>query len=138
MGEEDLKPLRVGVYIPKDLVEKLSLFMKDMGIDSISKIVQEALRLYTAEYSWKTGGEVVGAIGVLYDHEIGYVDEELTNLQHKYIGIVIASMHIHIDQRNCLLIIAVNGCSEKIKELINSIEKIKGVKMVRLILIPRQ
>lgn len=134
MVEETSKPLRVGVYIPKDLAEKLSEIMKDQGIDSLSRIVQESLRLYLAEHSWRTGEEVVGAIGILYDHEVNHVDEELTDVQHKYLSIIVASTHVHLDQRNCLLIVIVKGFSNTIKEFINNVEKIKGVKLVRLML----
>lgn len=137
MAEHDSKPLRVGIYIPRDLAEKLSVIIKDLGVDSISKLVQEALRLYVAEHSWRIGGEVVGAIGVLYDHEVGHIDEELTDLQHKHMNTIIVATHVHIDQRNCLLIIIVKGSSETIKELISDIEKKRGVKVVRLMLIPR-
>jgi CopG family nickel-responsive transcriptional regulator len=130
------KPLRVGVYIPKDLAEKLLEIMKDMGIDTLSRIVQESIRLFIAEHSWRIGGEVVGAIGVLYDHEVSNVDEELTDTQHRFLSIVISSMHVHLDERNCLLMIIVRGSSDTIKKFVSSIEKIKGVKLVRLTLIP--
>jgi CopG family nickel-responsive transcriptional regulator len=135
---EASKPLRVGVYIPKDLAEKLLEIMKDMGIDTLSRIVQESIRLFIAEHSWRIGGEVVGAIGVLYDHEVSNVDEELTDIQHRFLSIVISSMHVHLDERNCLLMIIVRGSSDTIKKFVSSIEKIKGVKLVRLTLIPRQ
>lgn len=138
MDGEVSKPLRVGVYIPKDLAEKLLEIMKDMGIDTLSRIVQESIRLFIAEHSWRIGGEVVGAIGVLYDHEVSNVDEELTDIQHRFLSIVISSMHVHLDERNCLLMIIVRGSSDTIKKFVSSIEKIKGVKLVRLTLIPRQ
>lgn len=138
MDGEVSKPLRVGVYIPKDLAEKLLEIMKDMGIDTLSRIVQESIRLFIAEHSWRIGGEVVGAIGVLYDHEVSNVDEELTDTQHRFLSIVISSMHVHLDERNCLLMIIVRGSSDTIKKFVSSIEKIKGVKLVRLTLIPRQ
>lgn len=138
MVEEVAKPLRVGIYIPKDLSEKLTEIMKDLGIDTISRVVQESLRLYIAEHSWRIGGEVVGAVGILYDHEESHVDEELTDIQHRYLPIVISSTHVHLDQRNCLLIVIVKGLSNTIKEFISEIEKIKGVKLVRLMLMPKQ
>ncbi|MEM1645572.1 MAG: CopG family ribbon-helix-helix protein [Ignisphaera sp.] len=137
MVEQESKPLRVGIYVPKDLTDKLSAIMRDFGIDSLSKVVQEALRLYVAEHSWRIGGEVIGAIGVLYDHEVGHIDEELTDLQHKYMESIIVATHVHLDQRNCLLIIIVRGSSEVIKELIGDIETKRGVKVVRLMLIPK-
>jgi len=138
MVEEAPKPLRVGVYIPKDLAEKLTEIMKDLGVDTISRVVQESVRLFIAEHSWRIGGEVVGAVGVLYDHEVDHVDEELTDVQHRFLPIVVSSIHVHLDEKNCLLVVIVKGSSNSIKELVNSIEKIKGVKLVRLMLMPKQ
>ena len=93
---ESQKPMRVGVYIPSDLAEKIEKIMKSKGVDSLSKIVQEALRLYIAEHSWASGEEVVGAITVLYDHEVGHTDEKITDVQHKYLDIVLSATHIHL------------------------------------------
>ena len=138
MVEEAPKPLRVGVYIPKDLAEKLTEIMKDLGADTISRVVQESVRLFIAEHSWRIGGEVVGAVGVLYDHEVDHVDEELTDVQHRFLSIVVSSTHVHLDEKNCLLVVIVKGSSNSIKELVNSIEKIRGVKLVRLMLMPKQ
>ncbi|MEM0489860.1 MAG: CopG family ribbon-helix-helix protein [Ignisphaera sp.] len=132
------KPMRIGVYIPKELAEEITRIMNEIGIDSVSKVVQEGLRLYIAEYRWRTEGDVVGAIGIIYDHEVGHVDEELTDLQHKYIDIIVSSLHIHLDLRNCLIIIIVRGLSKTIKKFLEDIEKIRGVKMVRLMLMSRQ
>lgn len=138
MAEAPSKPLRVGVYIPKDLAEKLAALMRGSGLDSMSKLVQEALRLYVAEHSWMVGGEVVGAVGVVYDHEVSRVDEELTDLQHRYMNVIVAATHVHLDQRNCLLIIIVRGPSGSVKDLISSIEGLRGVKIVRLMLMARE
>ncbi|WP_440059465.1 CopG family ribbon-helix-helix protein [Thermogladius sp. 4427co] len=129
------KPMRVGVYIPEDLVGELEAIMREKGIKSFSKIVQEALRLYIAEHSWKLKDRVTGIIGLLYDHEIGHVDEELVDIQHMYLDVVVSYMHIHLDERNCMLAIAVRGSREKVRELVGNLEKTKGVKLIRLMLV---
>jgi len=131
------KSMKVGVYIPEDLVGGLSAIMRELGVGSLSRVVQESLRLYMAEHSWRTHGDVVGAIGVLYDHEAGEVDEELTDAQHGFLQEVVSAIHVHLDERNCLLIIVVKGAASNVKELISKIEKIKGVKLVRLMLMPK-
>lgn len=129
------KPMRVGVYIPEDLAEELTVVMREKGITSISKVVQEALRLYVAEHGWRGREKATGIIGVFYDHEAAHVDEELTDIQHKYLDTVISTMHIHLDEKNCLLAIAVKGSQDRVKELVGNLEKIRGVKLIRLMLI---
>lgn len=127
----------MGVYIPRELAEEVLRVMKEAGIDSVSKVVQEGLRLYVAEHSWRTGGEVVGALGVIYDHEVDHVDEELTDIQHKYLDTVVSSLHVHLDLESCLLIIVVRGSSKLIKALVEDLEKVRGVKTVRLMLMSK-
>ncbi|MCX8185266.1 MAG: hypothetical protein RMI56_01665 [Sulfolobales archaeon] len=137
MGFEYLKSLKIGVYIPGELAGEIEKLMKNSGVESLSKIIQESLRMYIAEHSWVTEGDVVGALGVIYDHEVEHVDEEITNIQHKYLETVVSTLHIHLDLRHCLLIVSVRGCSRVVKALANELEKLRGVKLVRYMLMPK-
>lgn len=128
-------PMKIGVYIPGELARKLEDLMKDLSVYNFSHIVQEALRMYIIEREWKTRGLATGVIVVLYNHEVRGVDEALTDIQHEYLELISAVMHIHLDRENCLVAIAVKGDSNSLKKLIGSIESLKGVKLVRPILI---
>jgi CopG family nickel-responsive transcriptional regulator len=128
-------PMRIGVYLPGDLAERLLGLMKELGVSNFSRVVQEALRVYIVEHEWRTSGFVSGVIVVLYNHEVRGIDEALTDIQHNYLDSISATMHIHLDRENCLLAIAVKGDSNSLKKLIGSIESLKGVKLVRPILI---
>jgi CopG family nickel-responsive transcriptional regulator len=127
--------MKIGVYIPGELARKLEDLMKDLSVYNFSHIVQEALRMYIIEREWKTRGLATGVIVVLYNHEVRGVDEALTDIQHEYLELISAVMHIHLDRENCLVAIAVKGDSNSLKKLIGSIESLKGVKLVRPILI---
>ncbi len=135
LGHESMKGVRFGVYIPPDLAKELNECMGKLEIRSKSQLVQEALRLFIAEHRWKLSGQVVGAIGVIYNHDVGEVDEELTDIQHKYLDIVVGAFHLHLDRENCLLMIVVRGESSKIKGLLNELIKVKGVKIARPLLL---
>jgi len=106
--------------------------MRLTRLGSKSKVIQEALRLFVIEQRWRLAeGKVAGILGVIYDHEVGHADEVLTDIQHKYLDTVISVMHIHLDLRNCMLAIAVRGSAERVRKLISEIEGVKGVKLVR-------
>ncbi|MCI4435327.1 MAG: CopG family ribbon-helix-helix protein [Ignisphaera sp.] len=122
---------RFGVYVPPDLAQELNKLMKSMGIESRSKLLQEALRLFIAENRWNIAQSVVGAVVVLYNHEVRGVDEELTNIQHRFLEIIVSALHVHIDRERCMLVIAVRGNSERIKEFLKELHNIKGVILVR-------
>jgi len=127
--------VKFGVYLPEDLAKELQEFMKLSGVGSKSKVIQEALRLFVIEQRWRLAeGNVAGVLGVIYDHEVGNVDELLTDIQHRYLDVVVSTMHIHLDARNCMLAIAIKGNAEKVRKLISEIESIRGVKLVRAML----
>lgn len=135
IGSGSNKGTRFGVYIPPDLAKELDECMNKLGITSKSHLVQEALRLFLAEHRWRLSGNVVGALGVIYNHDVGNVDEELTDVQHKYLDIIAGAFHLHLDKENCLLVIIVKGESQRIKNLLDEIIKLKGVKSARPLLL---
>ena len=114
------------------MAKELQEFMRLSELGSKSKVIQEALRLFIIEQRWRLAeGKVAGVLGVIYDHEVGHADEVLTDIQHKYLDVVISTMHIHLDARKCMLAIAVRGSAERVHNLIREIERVKGVKLVR-------
>ncbi len=126
---------RFGVYVPGDLAKDLEACMKTLGLKSKSKLVQEALRLFINEHKWKLRGKAVGIVGVVYDHEAQDVDEKLTDIQHEYLDVIVSSVHVHLDERRCMLAIIVRGSTRKIRELLNEIMKINGVLAIRQLLL---
>lgn len=129
---------KFGVYVPPELVQELEKLMSVLGIDNRSKLLQEALRLFIIENRWNMAKEVVGSINVLYNHEIGDSDKELTEIQHRFLDVIVSTMHVHLDKERCLLIIAIRGSSERVKELLGSIHSVKGVLLVRPVLMSMQ
>jgi len=127
---------KFGVYLTDELYEKLQEYVNKLGVRSKSKLLQEALRLFIVEHQWKLGGNVVGLIGIVYDHEYPDVDNRLTDVQHRYISLIVSTVHIHLDKRKCMLAIIVRGDAEKIRKLLNDLMNIRGVLLTRQILLP--
>ncbi|MFN3268542.1 MAG: nickel-responsive transcriptional regulator NikR [Zestosphaera sp.] len=125
---------KFGIYVPEELMRELEDCMKSLGIKNKSLVFREALRLFISEHKWRAGGSILGVIGVVYDHEVRGIDSELTDIQHDYLNEIISALHIHIDRRNCMLVLALKGSSERVKSLLTRIIKLKGVKLVRPVL----
>lgn len=126
--------VKFGVHIPDELKQDLDECMKALNINNKSLVVREALRLFIAEHRWRVGGLILGVIGVVYDHEAGDIDKQLTDIQHEHLREIIATLHIHVDRRNCMLVLALRGDSNRVKELLTQIIKLRGVKLVRPVL----
>ncbi|MEO3993848.1 MAG: nickel-responsive transcriptional regulator NikR [Desulfurococcaceae archaeon TW002] len=125
---------KFGIYVPDELMRELEDCMKSLGIKNKSLVLREALRLFISEHKWRAGDSILGVISVIYDHEVRGVDSELTDIQHDYLNEIISALHIHIDHRNCMLVLALKGNSERVKSLLARIIKLKGVKLVRPVL----
>ncbi len=123
--------IKFGVYIQKELIAELDRIMLDSGIKNRSKLIQEALRLFIIENKWVSSKEVVGSISILYNHSVDDIDEKLTVIQHAFRDVIISGMHIHLDEHICMLVIAVKGDSQRIKEFLNSIRMLRGILLVR-------
>ncbi len=128
-------PRKFGVYVSEDIARELEKCMATLGVKSKSRLVQEALRYFIAEHRWRLGGRVAGVLGILYDHEIGHADEELTDIQHHYLDVITSALHVHLDERRCMLIIVVRGDSDRIKKLLAEIERVRGVLAAKPMLI---
>lgn len=126
---------RFGVSMDPELLERFDVFIKKYGYknrsDAIREIITERLIDETVK---NTEGESFGTIVIVYDHEIGNINDRLVDLQHEYTGLIIFTTHIHIDKRNCIENIVVKGKNSDISSLAQMLRAIDGVSSVKLVL----
>jgi len=68
----------------------------------------------------------------VYSHDTRELTDTLTDMQHDYYNSIVSSMHIHIDEHNCLEVIVVRGKSSEIKAIADRLIGTKGVKHGKL------
>lgn len=126
---------RFGVSMDPELLERFDVFIKKYGYknrsDAIREIITERLIDETVK---NTEGESFGTIVIVYNHEIGNINDRLVDLQHEYTGLIIFTTHIHIDRRNCIENIVVKGKNSDISSLAQMLRAIDGVSSVKLVL----
>jgi CopG family nickel-responsive transcriptional regulator len=124
---------RFTVSAPSNLVEDFNATIRRIGFDR-SKAVQTAMRNFLTEWKWtrETKSLMTGAIVTIYDHEVQGVEEALTHVQHHNQRIISSTMHIHLDERNCLQIVAVKGETKAIQDLAEGLMNKRGVKQIKL------
>ena len=122
---------RFSISAPPELVREFDEMVSKLGQDR-SKAIQQAMRLFISEQRWVCkSGECAGAIVMIYDHEVHEAEEELTDLQHAFRDVINSALHLHLDERNCLQIIAVKGKCEGVNVLIDKLSAGRGVKQVK-------
>ncbi|MEM3438011.1 MAG: nickel-responsive transcriptional regulator NikR, partial [Nitrososphaerales archaeon] len=109
---------RISISLPPDLLDEFDKVIKQIGYDR-SKAIQLSMRNFLTENKWmyEEKGIVMGALVMIYDHEVKGLEESLTDTEHIYSDIISSSMHIHLDERKCLEIIALKGKVESIRNL---------------------
>ncbi len=120
--------VRFGVSLDKDLLTEFDRKIAEEGYETRSKAVGDLLKEYVIEKDFASGGNVAGAITILYDHHNKDLLASLMDIQHDYHDAVISIQHIHLDHDNCLEILAVRGNSNSIKKLYSSLKTMKGIK----------
>ena len=128
---------RISVSVPPELLRKFDEATKRIGYEDRSKAIQAAMWDLVTESKWicKERGIGVGAIAMIYDHTLGRLDKGITDIQHDHTNTVISSMHVHLDEENCLEIIAVRGKAGDVRRLSDELKARQGVKQLKLAIV---
>lgn len=124
---------RFSISAPPNLVKEFNSTIKRMGYTR-SKAIQTAMSSFISEWKWmhEAKGLMTGGLVAIYDHKVRGLEEGLTDIQHTSQEIIQSTMHIHLDERHCLEIIAVKGEAKNIQHLAEELLKKRGVKQVKL------
>jgi CopG family nickel-responsive transcriptional regulator len=120
---------RFGVSIEKDLLEVFDKIIEEKGYNSRSEAIRDIIRDYIVREKWNIKKEkVVGSISLVYEHDVYGLADKLTDIQHHYHDVIISTLHVHFDEKNCLEVILVRGKVEKIKKLYDELSSLKWVR----------
>ena len=129
------KTVRFSISISPDLLKKFDQAIKERAYENRSKAIRDLIVNFIVDREWeKSDREVMGSLTILYDHESRGLLEKLLKIQHDRHENIISTMHMHIDERNCMEILAVKGYPNEIRELADKIMSCKGVKHGRLVM----
>jgi CopG family nickel-responsive transcriptional regulator len=126
--------MRIGVSLPEKLLNKFDEIILQRGYSSRSEGIRDAIRNYIVSYEWMSDvqGERVGVITIVYSHSQRGLADNLTEIQHEVGGIIRSSMHVHLDQENCLEVVVLRGEGQDVKKAAERMMALKGVKHVKL------
>ncbi len=127
------KIVRVGVTFPPELLKELDETIEEMGYDSRSKAIQDAVTSFITEKRLLQGlkGKKAGVLVMVYDHEIKGLEDDLIEAQHHHRNVICSVLHVHLSDKECLEAVAVKGGAEDIRKLAQELATKKGVKQVK-------
>ena len=119
---------RFGVSLEEELLHAFDLSIGGQGYQNRSEAIRDLIRDHLIQKKVGKGDEeVVGVISLLYDHRTHHLSDVLADMQHKASVLVNASLHIHLDEHNCLEVIVVRGSADKVHEVAGKLIATKGV-----------
>lgn len=118
---------RVSLSLEESLLENLSKLVEENGYENRSEYIRDLIREQLTREEWKSGGEVIGTLTLIYNHHQRGVTEKLVDLQHHSGEHVLASTHVHISHEICAEMIMLRGRGAGIVKLANAMKKLRGV-----------
>jgi CopG family nickel-responsive transcriptional regulator len=126
------KTIRFGVSLDHHLLEGFDRLIKDKKYVNRSEAIRDLIRDQLVEEEWKFGEKVVGTITIVYDHDVRELGETLAHLQHRYHKAVQSTLHVHLDERNCMEVLVVMGRGTAVRAIADRLIGTKGVKHGKL------
>lgn len=124
--------VRFGVSMDERLLKNLDKLILKKGYANRSEAIRDMIRDRLVQQEWEEGQEVVGVVTLLYNHHARNLDALLNDLQHQHHGSILSATHIHLDEDNCLELLAVRGEAKKIEEIAGKLISLKGVRHGKL------
>ncbi|MDD5132078.1 MAG: nickel-responsive transcriptional regulator NikR [bacterium] len=128
--------VRFGIAIEKEILTKFDALVRSKSYPTRSKAILNLIRqeIMSGELS-NDSAEVVGSIDLVYDHHKRQLLNKITDIQHDYQKIILASQHMHLDHNRCYEIIVVKGEKKSVEQLASKIKATKGVDISSLRLV---
>jgi len=125
--------IRFGISMDSRLLERFDQMIARKGYASRSEAIRDLIRDQLVDASWKEEErEVVGTITLVYSHQIRELNDKLIDFQHQFHDRFISSLHVHLDEHNCLEVLVVRGKGQEVKQLAEKLIGTKGVKHGKL------
>lgn len=118
---------RLSFSIEKNLFEKLERIVRQKAYENRSEFIRDVIRDMIVEEEWGSNDEVIGTITLIFDHHKRELESKLTDIQHEFHDLVLASTHVHLTHDICAEMIMVKGAAKKINKLANLLRRQKGV-----------
>jgi CopG family nickel-responsive transcriptional regulator len=125
---------RFGVSLEQELLEELDRLVEKQQFPNRSRAIGALVQKNIVEDKWESDQEVAGAVVIIYDHSKLELHKEINAIQHNYHCLILSGQHIHLDDHNCLEVVAIRGKAYKLKKLANKFKSLKGIKHAELVM----
>ena len=124
--------IRFGVSIERELLGALDDFAKENSFSNRSQAIRQLISNNLTIKKWQCNNIVAGSVTLVYNHQKSDIPGIITDIQHDYHKSILSSQHFHLDNDNCLEIIAIKGKAKDLTELADKLIAVKGIQHGKL------
>lgn len=126
---------RVSLAIEKDLLRRFDRLLAKRRLGNRSEAVRDLIRKRLVDEANEGGrGEAVASLTLVYDHAQRELSDRLIASGHHHPARVLSTMHVHLDERMCLEVMALRGKPAELRHFADHLIGLKGVKHGQLVL----
>ena len=129
---------RITITLDDDLMEALDRVIAERGYQGRSEAIRDFTRagMQQAAESAGPSGECVAALVYVYDHAQRDLSKRLVDNAHHHHDLSLATMHVHLDETNCMEVTALRGATAEVQHFADHVIAERGVRYGRVVMIP--
>lgn len=127
---------RVGISLEDQLLDQFDALIEKRGYSNRSEAIRDLIREELVKEEWATAegdGPAVAVVCLVFDHHTLELGKKLTHIQHENHMIVVSTMHMHMDEHNCLEVLLLRGRAAEVLKMGNNLISTRGVKLGKMI-----
>jgi CopG family nickel-responsive transcriptional regulator len=120
---------RFGVSMEDDLLVEFDKLIQRKGYATRSEALRDLARGALAEEVLADeSAEAVATVSLVYNHHVPNLSSKLTEAQHQALDLIASTLHVHLDEDQCLETLILRGPYGRVRELADRLISVKGVK----------
>jgi CopG family nickel-responsive transcriptional regulator len=127
---------RISLAIEKPLLARFDRWLRKRGLSNRSEAVRDLVRarLVEDESADDARADAVASLTLIYDHGQRELSDRLVEAGHHHHAHVLSTLHVHLDERLCLEVLALRGQAADLRHFADHLLGLKGVKHGRLVM----
>ena len=129
---------RITITLDDDLMDKLDTLIAERGYQNRSEAIRDLTRAGMQQAAQEQGksGDCVAALVYVYDHAQRDLSRRLVDTYHSHHDLSLATLHVHLDDDNCMEVMALRGPGGEVQHFADHIIAQRGVRYGRLWMMP--
>lgn len=129
---------RITITLDDDLMDDLDALIAERGYQNRSEAIRDLTRAGMQQAAQEQGklGNCVAALVYVYDHAQRDLSRRLVDTYHHHHDLSLATLHVHLDDDNCMEVTALRGPNKDVQHFADHIIAERGVRYGRLWMMP--